>query len=111
MPSVLENPQLRSVVRALRRMPTKRYYDYLRSSKWETTRKGKLVNVGYRCEVCGSHATQVHHKHYGSLGFEEPTELLAVCVRCHHMIHISVWDPANDNKQIDLPLIGGANSK
>lgn len=89
----------------IRKVPSKRYLSYLRSKQWERVRNEHLFRCDYRCEICRERkAMQVHHWTYARLGFERPTDLCAVCVRCHHDIHCSVLDdPANDN-QLVLPL-------
>lgn len=65
------------------------YRQYIASDAWFTKRQEIMLRSGGMCEVagCGSEAEQVHHKHYDSLGNENPEDLMAVCVRCHEEIH------------------------
>jgi hypothetical protein len=85
-------------------MPSARYLAYMRSPAWWQTRREHLERVGGWCEICRRRAAiQVHHWTYDRLGNELPQDLCAVCVDCHHKIHISVMPAANDN-QLPLPL-------
>jgi hypothetical protein len=98
------NNQIRTLAKVIRKMPTKRYQDYMRSPNWKYTRREHFERVGYICEICRTaRACQCHHWTYARLGFELPQDLCAVCVTCHHRIHCSIYEPANDN-QLQLPL-------
>jgi hypothetical protein len=100
----------RSVVEAIRKMPTRRYLDYLRSPTWKQTRANHL-RMYPTCECCQKRPSfQVHHVTYKRLGYELPVDLTALCVQCHHEIHVAVSEPlvaANDNEP-RLPLVGGS---
>ncbi len=62
------------------------YTSYLKSTWWKKTRKLKLQATQYKCELCGEPAKVVHHKKYNI--FEEAiADLLAVCHRCHQVLH------------------------
>src|SRR5262245_15486055 len=78
---------------------SRRYLDYLQSPLWQRRRRQHLESVDYWCEICRkAKACQVHHWIYGPLdGNEPPEHLCAVCVSCHHRIHLLV--PENDNEQ------------
>lgn len=70
--------------------PTRQWVDYpayLVSPWWKAKRLQKLKSCHFRCERCPSRATQVHHKHYRSLGREKNTDLEAVCRPCHEAEH------------------------
>ena len=64
------------------------YADYLQSDKWQKIRTRVLRRAGYRCEVCGGVATQVHHNLYGrkQLTGRSLKGLKAVCKSCHEKI-------------------------
>ncbi len=98
--------QISKLAYAIRGMPSKRYLDYMRSPQWKQTREQHLESCDRWCQICyKAPAVQVHHWTYRRLGYELPQDLCAVCVRCHHEIHCSVYVPANDNiDQLALPL-------
>ena len=101
---------VKGLVRAITRQPSKRYLAYLRSPQWERVRNEHLFRCDYICEICRlAKACQVHHTTYVRLGYEFPQDLCAVCVKCHHNIHTSIFEPANDN-QLSLPLAGTGTS-
>jgi len=96
--------QIQKLVYVIRKMPTKQYLAYIRSPAWKRVREEHLERCDYWCEICRkARACQVHHVTYQRLGWELPQDLTAVCVDCHHKIHCSVFEPANDN-QLPLPL-------
>jgi len=98
---------LKQLATVIYKMPSKRYLTYMRSSRWQQVRREHLESVGFMCEErCGRKACQVHHWSYARLGYERPEDLHAVCVYCHHRLHMMVGEPANDNlpKQLDLAL-------
>jgi 5-methylcytosine-specific restriction endonuclease McrA len=63
------------------------YASYLESEWWKFKRRQKLDSVKGVCERCGRKATQVHHKHYKTLGRENNVDLEAVCGDCHQREH------------------------
>ena len=63
------------------------YAEYLESPWWKFKRRQKLDSVKNRCGRCGEKATQVHHKHYRSLGREKHSDLEAICRPCHEREH------------------------
>lgn len=65
------------------------YQMYLSSKAWAETRAKFFEQVGQQC-ICGSTATQVHHKTYDNIGKEELlTDLVGLCKECHGNIHES----------------------
>jgi hypothetical protein len=68
------------------------YDRHLDSPRWKRTRLRKLVSVGNRCEYpgCEDYATDCHHLHYDTLGFEENADLEALC-RMHHRAQHPGW--------------------
>src|SRR5215471_922706 len=67
------------------------YRCYLGSGRWRRIRRRKLASVNWRCEHpgCKDLATACHHKHYDTLGFEENSDLEALCSRHRQARHSS----------------------
>jgi 5-methylcytosine-specific restriction endonuclease McrA len=64
------------------------YRRYLQSEWWKYRRVRALVRVWYLCQKCKqAWARQVHHRHYNSLGSERDEDLMALCERCHRIVH------------------------
>ncbi len=94
---------VKSVANAITRMPSRKYLAYMRSDQWKRVRDEHLERCDRWCEIChNAKATQVHHTTYVRLGWEYPQDLCAVCVKCHHDIHTSIFKPANDNQMTFL---------
>ena len=64
------------------------YREYLKSDLWQDIRERVLDAADRTCQLCGSVATQVHHRHYGHRTLKGKTlaHLLAVCGGCHMLI-------------------------
>jgi len=65
------------------------YRRYLASGRWKRIRRRKLTSVNHRCEHpdCKRSATACHHMRYDTLGFEENSDLEALCFRHHQARH------------------------
>jgi hypothetical protein len=65
------------------------YRLHIDSKRWKRARQRKLISVGGRCEYprCTAWAQECHHLHYETLGFEENTDLEAVCSDHHDVRH------------------------
>lgn len=63
------------------------YQGYLESNMWKRKRAWVFDRSKGKCERCGKQAVQVHHKTYDRLGYEEPQDLMAVCMSCHGKEH------------------------
>jgi DNA repair ATPase RecN len=65
------------------------YYGYLESRMWLKKRDWILNRANNKCEECGKEGEKlyVHHKTYERVGYEEPTDLIAVCKKCHGLLH------------------------
>lgn len=63
------------------------YLSYLASAEWTKIRVDIVAVRGDRCEICGKHGSQVHHRTYGNLGCEEPGDLILLCGTCHQKSH------------------------
>lgn len=73
------------------------YQWYLGSAFWAERRQHIIERAGGICEKCGKRpATQVHHQTYIRVFSELPSDLAALCDRCHSEIHRK--RPANDNQ-------------
>lgn len=61
------------------------YQSAIRSSYWKKLKALKLKLTGERCEGCGCRPMQpeLHHRHYKTLGREQPGDVALVCMDCH----------------------------
>ncbi len=66
------------------------YAQYLRSPAWAQKRAEALERAGGHCAVCGLPKAHLnaHHRHYKTLGQEEPEDLVVMCPRCHLALEI-----------------------
>ena len=78
------------------------YHWYLASPYWKVRRRTALKRANYLCNNCGQRATQVHHLTYVGVFNESPSDLVALCERCHAALHHKA--PANDNQLTMFPL-------
>ena len=62
---------------------------YLRSSAWKARRRAALTRAEQKCQDCGrgGPALHVHHLTYKRWGREEPSDLRALCSKCHARRH------------------------
>jgi 5-methylcytosine-specific restriction endonuclease McrA len=79
------------------------YYWYLASPHWKVRRRAALKRANYLCQNCGQRATQVHHLTYVGVFKESPSDLVALCDRCHADLHHKT--PANGNQLTMFPLL------
>ena len=61
------------------------YKKYLDSPAWEMKRDDVIERDGGQC-VCGTQATEVHHKTYNNIGKEPLSDLVALCKECHERV-------------------------
>lgn len=54
---------------------------------WQNLRARRIELSGGRCEDCGEPATDCHHLHYNTLGFEELDDVRMLCRSCHRARH------------------------
>jgi hypothetical protein len=67
---------------------TERYRAVMSSGGWRRRRAAAIRRAGRRCQRCGARGPlDVHHLTYRRLGRERPGDLLAVCERCHGVLH------------------------
>ena len=61
------------------------YNCHIGSTKWKRFRCEVIKQRGNRCEHCGhvSAYLELHHKHYHSLGSEQPDDVELLCPKCH----------------------------
>lgn len=63
------------------------YRAYLRSDEWHTRAEFFKLLADYQCEQCGApddvEILDAHHKHYDTIGREQPDDILVLCRRCH----------------------------
>jgi 5-methylcytosine-specific restriction endonuclease McrA len=73
------------------------YHWYLSTTFWRERREHALTRANYTCERCKERrATEVHHVTYLRVFNERPTDLMALCRKCHMEIHDK--RAANDNQ-------------
>ena len=67
----------------------KEYKKYLLTQNWKNKRKRKLEEAKYKCQLCGKGNAElhVHHNNYDNLCFEEMSDLVVLCKRCHEKFH------------------------
>jgi hypothetical protein len=65
------------------------YFEYLETEHWSSIKKQAFRIHGMKCYECGLHDNlQIHHRHYKTLGKEDPqTDLMPLCYMCHKGIH------------------------
>ena len=61
------------------------YNCHIGSTEWERFKREITKQRGNRCERCGhvSAYLELHHKHYHSLGIEQPEDVELLCSKCH----------------------------
>jgi hypothetical protein len=61
------------------------YNCYIGSTEWKRFRCEVIKQRGNRCERCGHVGAylELHHKHYHSLGNEQPEDVELLCPKCH----------------------------
>jgi hypothetical protein len=88
-------------------MDKERYRLLVKTDCWKIRREDYLGKFGWRCEICVSRIPQhiqVHHLNYDRLGQERDDDLLAVCERCHQMLH---GIPQGTDVMFALQLLAG----
>jgi 5-methylcytosine-specific restriction endonuclease McrA len=80
----------RETFNANTREHSKSYRGYLVSDHWQKTRQQKLRSTNGLCELCGSIASEIHHKNYDCKGSELLEELETLCRSCHEKRHRAV---------------------
>ena len=67
------------------------YADYLKSTRWKNLSKKVRQRAGWRCQLCNSTGElHCHHRSYENVGTnKEQFDLIALCKRCHVLIHMS----------------------
>ena len=67
------------------------YYQYINSAEWRDRAKAAKKAVGYRCQVCNKHSSEVtldaHHRTYDRLGHEASQDITVLCRDCHALYH------------------------
>ena len=65
-----------------------KYNAYMGSEQWKHKRRKVMERDNYTCRGCGENrATEIHHSTYKHLGRELLFELVAVCRKCHEIVH------------------------
>ena len=65
------------------------YKCYLKTMVWDNTRKKKLKEAGYKCQLCSKTDAElhVHHNTYERIGDEDMNDLIVLCESCHKKFH------------------------
>lgn len=65
------------------------YKCYLKTIVWDNTRKKKLKEAGYKCQLCSKTDAElhVHHNTYERIGNEDMNDLIVLCESCHKKFH------------------------
>lgn len=66
---------------------TEWYNKYLESGAWRELRQTILERDKYKCVLCKGDAQQVHHISYERAGYEQPEDLISICLECHQSVH------------------------
>lgn len=90
--------------KAINRLRSMPYSEYLRTDHWKTTREGALQRAGRKCQLCGEvRRLQVHHNTYENRGCEKPADLIVLCASCHDQFHKkSKLTQRSPNEDVDL---------
>jgi 5-methylcytosine-specific restriction endonuclease McrA len=64
------------------------YNSYVGSTEWQRLKCEVIKQRGNRCERCRrvSAYLELHHKHYYSLGNEQPEDVELLCPKCHKAV-------------------------
>ena len=83
------------------------YQTVIRSPYWKKLKALKVKVTGDRCEKCGCRPMkpELHHKHYKTLGREQPGDVLLVCVSCHAQLDREREAQGRANRQSALDEI------
>ena len=75
--------------KAIRRLRSMPYAEYLKSPHWKQLRIAKLKAARYTCEHCGQRNAilHVHHVTYDRRGCERMSDLRCLCEQCHCRVH------------------------
>lgn len=65
-----------------------KYSEYLKTDHWQELRNRMLKRSGYKCQLCNASSTlHVHHRTYERKGYEELSDLIVLCAKCHAKFH------------------------
>lgn len=69
------------------------YHSYIDSQEWRNKSATVRAKALHKCQnkPCRNPATEVHHLHYNTLGFERDEDLIAVCHSCHQELQGRCW--------------------
>lgn len=62
---------------------------YLSGRHWAKVRADALIRAAHRCQLCGASdvGLNVHHNNYERLYAERPSDVIALCRKCHETFH------------------------
>lgn len=93
-------------VMQLKRLP---YQEYLQTEHWQQKRKFALNRANNRCMICYSNGLlNVHHRTYERIGEEMPSDVIALCEKCHGIFHDKLPKPAQPGEYFSPQPRNGA---
>lgn len=66
------------------------YKDYLKTPFWDAIRTRKMIEAGYKCQLCGNNKNlNIHHRDYSIRGeeYNYMNDLVCLCGNCHSKFH------------------------
>jgi hypothetical protein len=64
------------------------YEYYLESNEWKKLRQKAYERANHKCELCGALAEHIHHIEYPKYSYlDKLSNLIAVCDKCHKILH------------------------
>lgn len=72
---------------ALEHLGYEDYPDYINSPHWREVRARFRNSDRPQTCICGADGVLLHHKTYQRLGAEHLDDLVALCAKCHDMVH------------------------
>lgn len=94
-----------------KRIPFTEYKTYIQSGEWRITRLEAIERAGGKCQLCSkSGRLHVHHNTYERLGKELPTDLVALCERCHDLYHAAIDKRTAKHPQV-VPISQGKKKR
>lgn len=91
---------VQATIAALQRIFDRDYEAYRQTHHWQHLRAIMLEIAGRQCEQCGFRCyLQVHHRHYRTIGFETPKDLVVLCRLCHKAEHgLPTWGERHEEE-------------
>ncbi|MCK4654767.1 MAG: HNH endonuclease [Candidatus Cloacimonetes bacterium] len=88
--SINKNKERKATTRSKlpKSIPENTYKQYLSSDQWKNIREMAIKRADSKCELCGAPFHDVHHiKYPARLKYDNISNLLVVCEKCHRKLH------------------------